>query len=144
MQKQFTEIRFVEALAQLLELIYYKTIPEEYREKAYKPDKLRHDYHDRLTEDHEGFHTARILLDDLNHLILEILLLLIKENVENSDRLTRYNATLKNQFLRADQDLVLKLICHMYKTAEFIFNDRSSVFLSYRGINQYIPEQFTK
>ena len=70
------------------------------------------------------------MLDDLTHLILEILLLLIKENVENSDRLTRFASVLKNLFLRADQNLILKIICHMYKTCNYIFNDRASVFLS--------------
>ena len=32
----------------------------------------------------------------------------------------------------------------MYKTCNYIFNDRSSVFLSQQGIYQYIPEHFTK
>ena len=31
----------IELLAQTLELIYYKTMPEEFREKAFKPDNLR-------------------------------------------------------------------------------------------------------
>ena len=46
LQHQFTEIRFVEALAALLELIYYKTMPEEFREKPFKPDRHRHNYID--------------------------------------------------------------------------------------------------
>ena len=48
MQRQFTEIRFVEPFAQTLELIYYKTVPEEFREKPFKPDKKRHNYIDKL------------------------------------------------------------------------------------------------
>ena len=41
MQKQLEEHFFVELLSFTLELIYYKTMPEEFREKAFKPDRLR-------------------------------------------------------------------------------------------------------
>ena len=32
---------FIELLTFTLELIYFKTMPEEFREKAFKPDRLR-------------------------------------------------------------------------------------------------------
>lgn len=31
----------IELLAYTLELIYYKTMPEEFREKPFKPDRMR-------------------------------------------------------------------------------------------------------
>ena len=37
----FVEQRIIEQLGYILELIYYKTMPELYREKAFKPDRFR-------------------------------------------------------------------------------------------------------
>lgn len=41
MQKELQEHFLTELLAYTLELIYYKTMPEEFREKPFKPDRLR-------------------------------------------------------------------------------------------------------
>lgn len=41
MQKELQEHFLIELLAYTLELIYYKTMPEEFREKPFKPDYLR-------------------------------------------------------------------------------------------------------
>ena len=41
MQRELEEHFFIELLAFTLELIYFKTMPEEFREKAFKPDRLR-------------------------------------------------------------------------------------------------------
>lgn len=40
LQRQFSEQRIPEALCLLIELIYYKTTPPEYRDKPFKPDRL--------------------------------------------------------------------------------------------------------
>lgn len=80
-----------ELLAYTLELIYYKTMPEEFREKPFKPDRLRANLglEDQLHDDrHIGFQIAREHLDGLSHEILSIMYLLIRDNENNSERLT--------------------------------------------------------
>ena len=41
MQRELEEHFFIELLTFTLVLIYFKTMPEEFREKAFKPDRLR-------------------------------------------------------------------------------------------------------
>ena len=146
MQKELQEHFLTELLAYTLELIYYKTMPEEYREKAFKPDRLRANLglEQNLADDqHLGHQIARERLDELNDDILHILYLMIRDNEENSERLTQFIDILKIQFLRADKGLVLKIVCHMYKMSRYIFDDRASVLLSENGINQTLPLSFT-
>ena len=68
---------------------------------------------------------------------------MIEDNEENSERLTQFIDILKIQLLREDKDFVAKIICHMFKMAKFIFNDRASVLMSENGINQKLPSGFT-
>ena len=146
MQKELQEHFLIELLAYTLELIYYKTMPEEFREKPFKPDYLRANLglEPNLESDlHVAFQIARENLDNLNREILEVLYLMIRDDEVNSERLTQFVDILKMQFLRMDKQFVGKIFCQMYKLAKFIFNDRASVILSSNGINQNLPSQFT-
>ena len=138
MQKELQEYCLIELLSYTLELIYYKQMPEEYREKPFKPDRLRANL--GLEQNLEGdqhicYQIAREKLDALNQEILETIYLLVRNNDENCERLTQFSDILKLQLLRSEKSFVSRLICHMYKMATFIFNDRSSVLLSENGIN---------
>lgn len=91
----------IELLAYNLELIYYKTMPEEFREKPFKPDYLKaHLGQDSKLEsdDHVAFQIARENLDHLNAEILEIIYLMITDDEINSERLTQFVDILKLQF----------------------------------------------
>ena len=113
-------------------------MPEEFREKAFKPDRLRANLglEEKLEHDaHVGHQIAREKLDDLNLEILEVIYFMIRHNEENSERLTQFVDILKIQLLRSDKTFVSKIICHMYKNSRYVFNDRASVLLSQNGIN---------
>lgn len=127
-----------ELLAYTLELIYFKTMPDEFREKPFKPDRLRANLglaHRLEHASNAGHQVARDGLTELNREILGVLYLMIRNHEENSERLTQFVDVLRVQFRRQDKSLVLKIICHMYKMARYIFNDRASVLLSESGVN---------
>jgi len=140
-------------LLYLIELIYYKTVPPEFRNKPFKPDRLlKHKIFDLSHESYLVYQIAKDHLDELNLLILKALLLLIKFNPSNSERVTRFVDTLFVQFRRQpnpfeesiESELVKKIFCHMYKCANFIYYDRTSIVKSEEGINQNMPEKLTK
>ena len=108
MQSDLQEHFLTELLSYTLELIYYKTMPEEFREKPFKPDFLRADLGavDLMLDNHTAHKISRDLLDGLNMQILEILYLMIHDNEANSERLTQFVDILKLQLLRMNKTLV--------------------------------------
>ena len=65
-----------------MELIYYKTMPEEFREKPFKPERYRQYKSSELKapltqQEHLAFTIAREHLDRANEMILEIIYLLV-------------------------------------------------------------------
>lgn len=131
-----------------MELIYYKTMPEVYREKPFKPDKFKKNLGARKVldlgeEEHMVFQIAREYLDSINNLILRIVYLIVHSNDEACSRLTRFSDILSLQFIREDRYLVAKTVRHMYKTASYKFHDRGSVMHSDDGMYQRLASQFT-
>ena len=97
----------IELLAYTLELIYYKTMPEEFREKPFKPDRMRANLgceRDLTSEHHMGHQIARERLDELNSDILGVIYLMIRDNEQNSEHLTQFVDILKVQLLRGDKE----------------------------------------
>ena len=122
-------------------------MPEEFREKPFKPDRLRANLGlepDLENENHMAYQIAREKLDVLNKEILETLYWLIQNNEGNCERMTQFTNILKIQLLRSNKNFVCKTICHMYKMAKYIFYDRASILISHNGINQKLPREFTK
>lgn len=103
-------------------------------------------------ESYLGYQIAKDHLDDLNLLLLKTIMLLIRYNTNNCERISRFADTLFNQFRRMPnpyEDIIegeytKKIFCHMYKCATYLYNDRGSVIKSVEGINQNMPDVITK
>ena len=81
----------------LVELIYYKTVPPEYRNKAFKPDRfLKYRVFDVTNESYLAYQIAKDHLDPLNLYLLKTIMLLIRYNTPNCERITRFSDTLFN------------------------------------------------
>ena len=85
----------------VIELIYYKTVPPEFRNKPFKPDRfLKHKIFDISHESFLMYQIAKDHLDDLNLLLLKTIMLLIRYNPINCESLSKYADVLFNQFRR--------------------------------------------
>lgn len=85
----------------IIELIYYKTVPPEFRSKPFKPDRfLKHKIFDLSHESFLMYQIAKDHLDDLNLLLLKNIMLLIRYNSFNCEILSKYVDVLFNQFRR--------------------------------------------
>ena len=83
----------------LIELIYYKTVPPEYRNKAFKPDRLLKYKTFNLSPDDDAsmvYSIAKDHLDDLNFLLLKCVMLLIRYNQQNCEKVSKFSDTLFN------------------------------------------------
>lgn len=76
---------------------------------------------------------------------------MIKNNKPNCERISKHADILFRQFRRQpnpqeneeESIIVAKIFAHMYKTADYIFNDRAAIIKSAEGIYQNLPEMFT-
>ena len=85
----------------LLELIYYKTVPPEYRSKPFQPERfLKFKVFDLSSENYLCYQIAKDHLDTLNLLLLNTLYLIIKKNQPNCERVTKFTDILFLQFRR--------------------------------------------
>lgn len=66
---------------------------------------------------------AREMLDPLAEKILKLLFLMIKQNQENAEKLTRYDNIIYMMLTRYDAKLVSKIFKETYKRANSIFGD---------------------
>ena len=81
----------LECILILLELIYYKTVPPEYRSKAFQPERfLKFKVFDLSSENYLCYQIARDHLDPLNLLLLNTLYLMVKNNKPNCERVTKF------------------------------------------------------
>ena len=129
----------------MLELIYFKTVPPEYREKPFKPDRLIvNKVFDFASDRFIAYVIARDHIDSIFSLILKINYLIVKENCE---RMTRFVdillISLRRQSNEKDNNLIVKLFCHLYKMSEYIYYERSAFISSVEGIEQNLSENFT-
>lgn len=100
-QTSLAEQKVIECIMYLLELIYYKTVPPEFRHKPFKPDRLIKPKIYSLDDDSfNPYSIAKDKLDELNLLLLKSLMFIIRYNGSNCDRLTRYTEILFNEFRR--------------------------------------------
>ena len=91
LQRQYNEQRIASALFYLLELIYYKTVPPEFREKPFKPDHLRAQQIFFIdTDDQISYIIAKDHLDTLVLKVLRVLHLLIQNNRLCCEAATRH------------------------------------------------------
>lgn len=129
----------------LIELIYYKTVPHQFRHKPFKPDRfVKPKIFSLEDESFNPYSIAKDKLDELNLTLLKSLMLIIRYNPPNCERMSRFADTLFNQFRRSpnpftesmEGELTKKLFCHIYKNANYLYNDRASVIRSAEGINQ--------
>lgn len=75
----------------LVELIYYKTVPPEFRSKPFQPERfLKFKVFDISNENYLCFQIARDHLDPLNLLLLKTLYLMIKKNKLCCERVTKF------------------------------------------------------
>lgn len=129
----------------MLELIYLKTVPPEYREKPFKSDRLIvNKVFDFASDRFMAYVIARDHIDSIFSLILKINYLIVKENCE---RMTRFVdillISLRRQSNEKDNNLIVKLFCHLYKMSEYIYYERSAFISSVEGIEQNLSENFT-
>ena len=73
-------------------------------------------------------------MDPLNNHLLRLLYELIHDHAEACSRLTRFSEILAIQFYREQRKLVVKILKHMYKTADYLFKDRASVIHTEQGL----------
>lgn len=137
----------------LVELVYYKTVPPEFRNKPFKPDRLlKQKVFDLSHESYLAYQIAKDHLDELNLMLLRTVMLIIRQNSQSCDRISKFVDTLFLQFrrqpnpfeLKTDGELSTKILAHMYKYASFLYDDRASVIKSQEGINQMMPKTITK
>ena len=90
---------------------------------------------------------ARDHIDSIFSLILKIIYLIVKDNKENCERMTRFVdilfISLRRQSNEKDNNLIVKLFCHLYKMSDYIYYDRSAIISSVEGIEQNLNENFT-
>jgi hypothetical protein len=73
----------------LVELVYYKTVPPEFRNKPFKPDRLlKQKVFDLSHESYLAYQIAKDHLDELNLVLLRTVMLIIRQNSQNCDRIS--------------------------------------------------------
>jgi hypothetical protein len=132
MQTLLAEQGIIDMLVKVLELIYYKTVPFDHRVRAQKGEIEKTGM---LNEDEYPTQSiARSHLDKISKFILRILLILVKMNQQNCERLTKYNEVIYTQMFRF-QYASAKVFKEMYKRAQYIYGDKSSVFTHEEGLD---------
>ena len=86
-------------MIKLLELIYYKVTPQAKREKDLLQVELPGNYN---AEDDCPENIAREMLDPLAEKVLRLLHMLIKQNRQNAERVTKYESVFYMMLNRYD------------------------------------------
>jgi len=131
-QRYLAEQGNLDILIKLLELIYYKTIPAEERVVAFQLKQKKRIKNEDDEESPE--HIAKDYLAAVSDMILRVILMLIKTNRENSERVTKYDHIIYTQ-LQFNENRVAKIFKEAFKRAQFVYGDKSAVIVNEEGID---------
>lgn len=110
-------------------------MPHEQRELAFesvKAKKLR--LHDNDDEERPEY-IARDSLDPLAEKVLGVILMMIKHNQRNCEKVTKYDHIIFMMLVRYETKVTSKIFKETFKQAQYIYGDKSAAITNEEGID---------